>query len=219
MIFIKNNGSCPRGFRKLSLSLTGLGDLATIPLSLQQNSNIYNIKGDNNGKNDFSAPQCPPEQEAWLSPQNGQPGRSEGDPQTQAQGPQEAVGLRFGLQRWVMDFRFTRKKRLRKNREFLRVFNQGRRFNDPAFSLVIWVRGRDVPARLGLSVSRKFGSSPQRNLFKRRLREIFRLLSGQIKKGAEMVVIPRPPARDLKTKELGERFRKACEKAGIVGPT
>jgi ribonuclease P protein component len=114
-----------------------------------------------------------------------------------------------------MDLGFSRKKRLRKNREFLRVFNRGKRLNDPAFSLVVWFKEKAAPPRLGLSVSRKFGSSPQRNMFKRRVREIFRLLAGRMKPGVDLVVIPRPPARALKYVHLAEKFNKAFEKAGV----
>lgn len=63
--------------------------------------------------------------------------------------------------------------RLRNNREFRRVYEQGRRYSTPFFNA--FILRNDLPEpRLGLTVTRKIGNSVVRNRCKRRLREIVR---------------------------------------------
>ena len=45
--------------------------------------------------------------------------------------------------------------------------------------------------RLGISVSKQFGSAVSRNLFKRRIREVFRQLKAQLPPGLKVHVSPR----------------------------
>lgn len=63
-------------------------------------------------------------------------------------------------------------------------------------------------SRLGLKVSKKFGHAAQRNLFKRRIREIFRchpkLLSGNY----SLVISPRSKARDAPFCTLQKDFNQ-----------
>jgi ribonuclease P protein component len=59
--------------------------------------------------------------------------------------------------------------------------------------LRIFSRPNDLAhARLGLSVSRRVGSAPRRNLIKRRLRESFRLLQHDIPRGYDLIIVVRP---------------------------
>jgi len=61
--------------------------------------------------------------------------------------------------------------------------------------LRIHARPNDLPhARLGLSVSRRVGTAPRRNLIKRRLRESFRLLQHDFPRGYDLIIVVRPHA-------------------------
>src|SRR4051812_11875163 len=84
--------------------------------------------------------------------------------------------------------RLLRSDRLRKRFEFRRVRNEGRRVHTASF--VIQVASRAEPgARLGLTVSRKSGSSVRRNRIKRLLREAFRLQRETFPQHADLVII------------------------------
>lgn len=80
--------------------------------------------------------------------------------------------------------------RLRRQADFDRVYR--RRCSAADHLLVVYgcESGLSHP-RLGLSVSRKVGGAVVRNRWKRLIREAFRLSSGQMPEGVDLVVIPR----------------------------
>jgi ribonuclease P protein component len=111
-------------------------------------------------------------------------------------------------------------QRLLKASEFNRVFKQGRRLSQPELTLAYRVRpsrdGKIYPPRLGLSVSRKVGGAVQRNVLKRRIREIFRLNQVQLVQGVELVVIPRKEAGELSYQELEKRIFMLFERGKLL---
>ena len=115
---------------------------------------------------------------------------------------------------------FSKASRLLKQSEFNRVFKQGRRVSLPELTLAFRVRppkdGRPFPPRLGLSVSRKVGNAVVRNLFKRRVREIFRLHQQLVVFGCEMVVIPRKEAGVWVYQELESRLLGLLERGKLI---
>ena len=87
-----------------------------------------------------------------------------------------------------------RTARVRARAEFDRVFDAGRRTADPLLGLH-WLRD-DVPARLGLAVSRKVDPrAVGRNRIKRVLRAQFRQLRSQLPAGAYVLVARAAAAR------------------------
>jgi ribonuclease P protein component len=82
--------------------------------------------------------------------------------------------------------------RLTRPADFTRVY--GRRQSAAAGQIVIYALPNDLPdgrVRLGLSVSRRIGTAVVRNRWKRRLREAFRAVRGELRHGIDMIVVVR----------------------------
>lgn len=64
-------------------------------------------------------------------------------------------------------------ERLRQRADFVAAA-RGQRATNPAFVVQKRTRDDDGPVRIGFTVTKKVGSSPQRNRIRRRLREVVR---------------------------------------------
>lgn len=80
--------------------------------------------------------------------------------------------------------------RLLKRRDFQRL-NQGATRRVGKYILVDVCSNRLSHTRLGITITRKFGNSPERNRFKRIVREAFRLCRHQLPPSLDLVVRPR----------------------------
>ena len=113
-------------------------------------------------------------------------------------------------------YKFRPASRLRRNADFLEIRGVGKPYRCPYFALFTRIRVSKDDAdfscpRLGISASRRVGNSPQRNLAKRRLRELFRLNQHAIKPGVDIVVSLRSPATKASFQELEQRFLHALQ--------
>lgn len=86
--------------------------------------------------------------------------------------------------------------------------------DQPAF-----LAGAATPAtRLGITVSRRVGSSVVRNRVKRRIREWFRTHKDQFPAGKDIVVIARPAAAEADFDTLGRELRSALSRLPGADP-
>jgi ribonuclease P protein component len=88
---------------------------------------------------------------------------------------------------------FPKSRRLRRRREFLAVQSSGSRITLPSCIVLLQPRLDDEPARLGITVTRKFGNAVARNRAKRLFREVFRRSPELFPSGIDLVVIPKSP--------------------------
>ena len=93
-------------------------------------------------------------------------------------------------------FAFPKDSRIRTSSQFRTVLDHGKKWVRPEIIVfVLPTEGVPAAARLGLIVSRKVGKAHDRNLVKRRLREIFRTsLRSELAANADIVVIARERA-------------------------
>ena len=101
-----------------------------------------------------------------------------------------------------------RRYRLKKNRAFQYVYRRGH--SVACRNLVMLLApGREL--KIGFSVSKKTGNAVTRNLIKRRLRECFRPLLGDVKTGL-YVIVARPSAAKAAFEDLKKDVRYLLKK-------
>jgi ribonuclease P protein component len=99
--------------------------------------------------------------------------------------------------------------RLRQRADFLAAAT-GARAPVSGFVLQALDRREDGPVRVGFTVSKKVGNSPERNRVRRRLREVVRLTPpSRLRPGHDYVLIGRRAALQLPFEQLFEDFTRA----------
>ena len=98
-------------------------------------------------------------------------------------------------------FSFRPAEHLRRPSDFRRVYERRRSASDEWLIVYVCENARNY-MRLGLSVSKKFGSARRRNRLRRLYREAFRLTRHEMPTGFDLVLIPRaeeiPSLEELK---------------------
>ena len=85
-------------------------------------------------------------------------------------------------------------------------------------TLVIYVRrSKGAQNRVGFTVTTKLGHAVVRNRVRRRLREIDRLHSHELRPGTEMGVVARGRSVSATYRDLERDFLHACRKLSLLG--
>lgn len=90
---------------------------------------------------------------------------------------------------------FPQSHRMKTPAEFKAVYDRKKSASDGLLIVYAGPNGRPHP-RLGVSVSRKVGPAHVRNRFKRLFREAFRRAQHDLPPGVDLILIPRPPAKE-----------------------
>jgi len=101
--------------------------------------------------------------------------------------------------------RFPRAFRLTARREFVAVYEKGRRAGSASFVMFALPNGAGH-CRLGITVTRKVGSSVQRNRIKRVLRDVFRRHRDELAPALDLVVNARKGAEEVETAAVEKEF-------------
>lgn len=106
---------------------------------------------------------------------------------------------------------FPRSARILSRSDFDHVFKAGVRSSDGNMTLLM-AEGKYPWARLGISISRRFGNAVRRNRAKRLIREAFRMLRSDLSPGTDWVIIPRPQSRMPSLSEFTDSMKYLTSK-------
>ena len=103
---------------------------------------------------------------------------------------------------------------LKKNHEFKRLYNKGKNAASQYIAVYCRRNGR-TENRLGVTVSTKVGGAVQRNLIRRRLKEIYRLNEIKLRTGYDVVIVARIRCRFAPYRELEVSVLSLFRKLGL----
>ena len=101
--------------------------------------------------------------------------------------------------------RFPRAFRLTARREFLAVYDKGRRAGSTSF-VMFALPNTMGHCRLGITVTRKAGSSVERNRIRRVLRDVFRRHRAELTPALDLVLNARPGASEASAADVDREF-------------
>jgi ribonuclease P protein component len=104
-----------------------------------------------------------------------------------------------------LDRRFPRTCRLTSRRQYVAVYEKGRRMASTSLVLFGLPNSRGE-CRLGITVTRKVGGAVQRNRIKRIMREVFRRHRESLAPSLDLVVNARPGFAEKTTAEIEQEF-------------
>jgi ribonuclease P protein component len=107
-----------------------------------------------------------------------------------------------------------RQHRLRKKRDFSKVFRVGKSIANRQFVLYFCQNDSDT-IRLGISVSKKVGNAVTRNRVKRLVKEVVRAWIPYIRSNFDLVLIARNPTAEMDFSQIKSSIRHLLQKAGL----
>ena len=113
-----------------------------------------------------------------------------------------------------MDETLSPRERIRKKKDFLLVYKDGKRHRGKVFNCI------HLPNNLGFSriaivVSRKVGNSVERNKIKRNMRALFRKNKDLLKVHADILVIPNKGILDISRSDLQKEYLAAVASVNL----
>ena len=104
---------------------------------------------------------------------------------------------------------------LKQNYEFRRLYQKGA--SSAGSCMGIYCRKNKLDHnRLGLTASVKLGHAVVRNRARRRLREVYRLNSPQLRKDWDIILVARSRTVTASWKELNDTFLRLCRKLDLL---
>ena len=110
-----------------------------------------------------------------------------------------------------MDARVT----VKQNSDFRRIYRRGR--SAVSGGVVVYcLKNRQGMSRLGVTVSTKLGHAVVRNRCRRRLREVYRLHTPELKQGYDIILVARVRTAHASWPEIQKQFLKLCRKLDLL---
>lgn len=104
--------------------------------------------------------------------------------------------------------------RLRKNGEFRRIYDRGKKYNG-RYMLLFVVKSEAENNRYGIVASKKVGKAVVRNRSRRQIREIIRAERGNIAPGNDIILVIKSSAVRAEFTDLQQDFVSLCRKARL----
>lgn len=105
--------------------------------------------------------------------------------------------------------------RLRANREFQNVYNQGRSIASK-YTVLYWTPVVDRPGKVGFAAGKKLGNAVLRNRLKRLLREAWRLSELLVPENFDFILVARRPLIDRGLKEAEQGLRENLHRSKLL---
>ncbi len=106
-----------------------------------------------------------------------------------------------------MEQSFRRHERVRKRKDYSRIYQKGARLYSDSFLVLLLANDKGI-RRLGITVGKRIGNSVKRNRIKRLLREFFRLHKDDLPADRDIVITVR---KDVSARPLQEITRELEE--------
>lgn len=110
---------------------------------------------------------------------------------------------------------FPKSLKLKTRADFRRLSKQGQRLVGQAICLD-WRRSPLPQTRLGLTVSARYGAAHERNLFKRRIREAFRISQATLPPSLDINIVPRQRAKTATYAHLRDELLRLIGKINVA---
>lgn len=110
-----------------------------------------------------------------------------------------------------MNQKFSRKQRLLSFRDYQCIYRRGKKYIGKYVIIFYRVEG-EKGARLGITIARKWGTSPERSRFKRIVRAAYRSCALTPALPLEMNVHPRPAYQKLAMQQVKRDMQHLIEK-------
>ena len=104
-------------------------------------------------------------------------------------------------------------QKLKENREFRRAYNRGKVFVTP-FAVIYVTKNRTGDVRLGITAGKKVGKAVKRNRCRRIIREAFRGLLPEVKRGYDYVFVARAATVNKKSTDMAHIMRAQLKSIG-----
>ncbi|EOL49205.1 ribonuclease P protein component [Enterococcus phoeniculicola] len=106
--------------------------------------------------------------------------------------------------------------RVKKEREFQRVFQEGTSFANRRFVVYRLEKPAQEHFRVGISVGKKIGNAVERNAVKRKIRASLFEIKERIDPELDFIVIARPKTNELSSKEILSNLEHVLKLAKII---
>lgn len=108
-----------------------------------------------------------------------------------------------------------RETRIRKNRDYRRIYSRGRRFSNRA-GLMYVARAPHRPVRIGFVTTKKIGHAFARNRARRLMKEVYRLHRHELAGGWEAVLLAGSFLTRASYQEAEKALLALWRKAGLI---